>query len=43
VWFTITDQQTKEVFMFGAKKEEMLKKWMDAVKMAKLVTSYCEN
>jgi len=24
--------------MFGAKKEEVLKKWMDAIKMAQLVT-----
>jgi len=31
----MTDRQTKDNFMFGAKKEDILKKWMDAMKMAK--------
>jgi len=29
--------------MFGAKKEDVRKKWIDAIKMAKLVTVYNEN
>jgi len=37
------DKNTRETFQFGAKKEDMRKKWMDAMKMAQLVTLYCEN
>jgi len=30
----MTDRSTRETFHFGAKKEDMRKKWMDAMKMA---------
>jgi len=29
--------------MFGAKKEDVRRKWLDAIRMAKLVASYCSN
>jgi len=38
----VTERQTKENFNFGAggaKKEDLLRKWMEALKMAQLVTS----
>ena len=38
----MTDKTTKEVFSFSAKKEDIRKKWIDAMKMAQLVTVYYE-
>jgi len=42
MWFSVTDSQ-KQTFMFGAKKEDVRRKWLDAIRMAKLVASYCSN
>ena len=39
----MTDRNSKENFMFGAKKEDIRKKWIDAMKMAQLVTLSFEN
>jgi len=37
------DRNTKETYQFAAKKEDIRKKWMDAMKMAQSVTLCCEN